>query len=77
MRFKAILVALTVAVAIPAVSQVVPSATQGGLPLKVGGGFSDFTSMLGRSECSAGRFGSTAPPWAPEISQRVWGRGRG
>jgi opacity protein-like surface antigen len=63
MRFKAILVALTVAVAIPAVSQVVPSATQGGLPLKVGGGFSDFTSSVGSKRMLGGTLWVDCTPY--------------
>src|SRR5580658_5817567 len=47
MSWKAIMVALTITASIPAVSQVVPSATQGGLPLRVGGGFSDFGTYVG------------------------------
>jgi opacity protein-like surface antigen len=47
MSFKAIMVALTITASIPAVSQVVPSASQGGLPLRVGGGFSDFGISVG------------------------------
>jgi opacity protein-like surface antigen len=47
MSWKAIMVALTITASIPAVSQVVPSASQGGLPLKIGGGFSDFGTYVG------------------------------
>jgi opacity protein-like surface antigen len=46
MSLKAILIALTLTAAIPAVSQVDPSATQGGLPLRVGGGFSDYITQI-------------------------------
>ena len=47
MSWKAIMVALTITASIPAVSQVVPSAEQGGLPLRIGGGFSDFGTYVG------------------------------
>jgi opacity protein-like surface antigen len=54
MSWKAIMVALTITAAIPAVSQVVPSASQGGLPLKIGGGFSDFNNGVGRDRLLGG-----------------------
>jgi opacity protein-like surface antigen len=49
MRLKLVLAALFLAAAIPAFSQVAPAATEGGLPLVVGAGFSDFyTDWNGR-----------------------------
>lgn len=44
MRLKLVLAALFLAAAIPVFSQVAPAATEGGLPLVVGAGFSDFYS---------------------------------
>jgi opacity protein-like surface antigen len=54
MSWKAIMVALTITASIPAVSQVVPSASQGGLPLRIGGGFSDFNSSVGTDQMLGG-----------------------
>lgn len=42
MRFRLVFAGILLTAALPAISQVAPSATQGGLPLIVGGGFSRF-----------------------------------
>ncbi|HEY1803088.1 MAG TPA: outer membrane beta-barrel protein [Terracidiphilus sp.] len=47
--FKLIFTALLVAAAIPADSQVSPAANQGGVPIVIGGGFSDFSLDWGPS----------------------------
>jgi opacity protein-like surface antigen len=64
MSLKAILVALTLTAAIPAVSQVVPSATQGGLPLRVGGGFSDYQTHVGPDSMLGGALWVDCTPTA-------------
>jgi hypothetical protein len=46
MSLKAIVVAVTIIAAIPVVSQVAPSASEGRLPWRIGGGFSDFNTGL-------------------------------
>ena len=61
--FKLNFAALFVAAVLPVYSQVVPSANQGGVPIVIGAGFSDFSIDWGPGkEWRASRHGPTGIP---------------
>jgi opacity protein-like surface antigen len=68
MSLKAIVVALCVTATMPVFSQVVPSATQSGLSLRVGAGFSDYSGDLNNGQLIGGALWvDFTPPHLPEI----------
>jgi opacity protein-like surface antigen len=54
MPLKSLLAALFIVAAVPIQSQVVPAATEGGLPLEVGAGFSNYATDWGHTRMSGG-----------------------
>lgn len=73
MNFKALVVALTLSATVPAFSQVAPSAEKGQLPLKVGGGFSDFLSSDGGHRLTGGAVWIDSRPTKLPLSQHGFG----
>jgi opacity protein-like surface antigen len=73
MSFKAIVVALSLTATVPAFSQVAPSAEQGRLPFKVGGGFSDFQSSDGGHRLSGGAVWVDSRPTLLPLSRQGFG----
>ncbi len=73
MSLKAMMVALTFAASVPVVSQVLPSATEGHLPIKVGGGVSYFNSSFGDNRLLGGAVWVDGTP--PKIPHSLHGLG--
>lgn len=73
MRFKAVVAAAVLAAAIPVFSQVVPSATDNGLRIKVGAGFSGYNPDLGSHPLLGATLWADAYPGALPHVLHGWG----
>lgn len=73
MRLKTLVAALSVAAAMPLFSQVVPSATDKHLQLKIGAGFSDYDGDLGNGRLIGGALWIDAVP--PLLPRALYGLG--
>ena len=73
MRLKAIFAALSIIAAIPVFSQVVPAATEGGWPIKVGAGFSAFNGDWGSGRMVGGALWIDYSPTQMPAILHGWG----
>ncbi|MGO9338695.1 MAG: outer membrane protein [Terracidiphilus sp.] len=73
MRLKTFVVALAVSSAVPLFSQVVPSATENRLQLKIGAGFSDYYGDLGNGWLIGGALWIDGVP--PHLPRALYGLG--